>query len=160
MPFTPTLNPNSCLAQAKGGGWTKPAPWQPGWDEATMRKPYKEAASREMSRRQRLGNAIRWFMERGATRTQARLVLLQHGPLMAQGPALQVKNKKSEREFVNLLQNSVFGKTEVAKNLFFKPASLGNSFLNLLRLILDKCIFLTCFAWGVHETQTNKNRLI
>ena len=64
-------------------------PGQSGWVEATMREAYKEAISRELSRRKRLGTAIRWFVQRGASRAQARHLLLQEGPLMPPRPAAQ-----------------------------------------------------------------------
>ena len=51
-----------------------------------MSKAYMEVVSREMSRLRELGIAIRWFVERGASRAQARHLLLQEGPL---GPAAQ-----------------------------------------------------------------------
>ena len=76
------------LTQAKAGGWTGPAPWHAAW-LASMLKKYKEAISREQSRRKRLGLGILWFVERGATRLQARQVLLQYEPLMPQGLAAQ-----------------------------------------------------------------------
>ena len=35
-----------CFAQAVGGGWTGPAPWDDAWREPEHRTPYKAAASR------------------------------------------------------------------------------------------------------------------